>query len=124
PMACAAAVATLDTMIAMNLPQRAAALGAAIEPALASLLEAPSVAEVRGRGLLWGVELADRGRSSGAARGFEVVCETLARGVLVLADGEAQRVLELMPPVCLAASQLDSALEALRAALAATEREP
>ncbi len=56
-LACAAALATLDVLVADNLPARAAAQGRELLAGLESLcLRHPVLREVRGRGLLLGVE--------------------------------------------------------------------
>src|SRR5438132_1567775 len=59
PLACAAALATLDILEKDTLPQRAAALG---EYALQRLkkMHSPLIREVRGKGLLLGIELKRR----------------------------------------------------------------
>ncbi|MFJ7121239.1 aspartate aminotransferase family protein [Streptomyces albogriseolus] len=59
PLACAAAVATINVMEEENLVQNAASLGASVVgPGLRELAERhPSVGEVRGTGMFWAVEL-------------------------------------------------------------------
>ena len=68
---------------------------------------------MRGRGLLWGLELdsAERAQTwAGAA---------LARGVLVLAGGPEGRVVQLVPPLTITTHQLDAALDVLHETLPA-----
>ena len=113
PVACAAACAALRTLIRENLPARAAALGRELEPRLAAWpARYPAVAAVRGRGLLWGVELRSR---EAAAR---AVADALQRGVLWLAGGPAGCVAQIAPPLTIARSQLDDALARLESVLA------
>jgi 4-aminobutyrate aminotransferase-like enzyme len=116
PLACAAALAALDVLAAENLTARAARLGAPLGRRLAGWpARFPAVAAVRGRGLLWGVELVDRA----AAR--RLVGGALARGVLLLAGGPEGHVAQLVPPLTIAEPQLAAALDILEATLAQPE---
>jgi acetylornithine/succinyldiaminopimelate/putrescine aminotransferase len=112
PLACAAAAAALDVMDEERLAERAAALGEAIAPRLAAWsARYPAVAAVRGRGLLWGIEMRTREDASRWVRA------ALRRGVLMLAGGPAGKVAQIVPPLTIARPQLDGALELLEAAL-------
>ncbi len=106
PLACAAALATLDILEREELAARAAELG---EYALGRLREmcAPVVREVRGRGLLLGIELTAKVQPY-----LEQLC---ARGVLALPAGP--RVLRLLPPLVITREQLDRALTAVEEVL-------
>jgi acetylornithine/succinyldiaminopimelate/putrescine aminotransferase len=115
PLACAAALATLDEVVGRDLPARARELGARIETALAPACAAAGVA-LRGRGALWGLELRD------AATAKRFVALLRDRGVLVLAGGPEGRVAQVVPPLTIADAQLEAALGALRGALARLER--
>jgi 4-aminobutyrate aminotransferase-like enzyme len=114
PVACAAALAVLDVLEHDRLAARAARLG----PDLAARLgtwpgRLPAVAGVRGRGLLWGIELRSRddaGHCVAAAR---------RRGVLILAGGPEGRVAQVAPPLTIAEPQLAAALDLLEESLAA-----
>jgi 4-aminobutyrate aminotransferase-like enzyme len=118
PVACAAALAVLDVLAHDRLAARAARLG----PDLAARFgtwpgRLPAVAGVRGRGLLWGIELRSRdaaGRCVAAAR---------RRGVLILAGGPEGRVAQLAPPLTIAEPQLAAALDLLEESLAEAGRE-
>jgi 4-aminobutyrate aminotransferase-like enzyme len=115
PLACAAALAVLDVLEEDDLPARAAAH----EPALASRLAAwperfATVTAARGRGLLWGIELAD---TAAAAR---LVSAALGRGLLLLAGGPEGRVAQLVPPLTITHHQLHAALGALEEVLGAS----
>jgi 4-aminobutyrate aminotransferase-like enzyme len=107
PLACAAALATLDVLRDERLLLRARRLGRRI----AQRLGAISGLRWRGRGCLWGVELEDGERASRAAR----LCRE--RGLLVLAGGERGAVLQLVPPLVITERQLDRALDVLAGAL-------
>jgi acetylornithine/LysW-gamma-L-lysine aminotransferase len=100
PLACAAACAVLDTVEAEGLCERAARLG---EGLLARFREelAPGpdrpVREVRGRGLMLGLELAEA--SAPVQRRLQ------ERGVLAL--GAGLRVLRLLPPLVIGEDEID-----------------
>lgn len=113
PLACATAIAVLDVLAHRGLPRRAARLGGRIARRLAAWPSRhPAVAAVRGRGLLWGIEL----RS--AATAASLVAAARRRGVLLLAGGPAGRVVQVVPPLTIAETQLTLALDLLEAALA------
>jgi 4-aminobutyrate aminotransferase-like enzyme len=114
PVACAAALAVLDVLEQERLPARAAQLGPRLAARLAGWPDRfPAVAAVRGRGLLWGIEL--RSRQAAAAW----VAAALRRGVLILAGGPEGRVAQLVPPLSIAEPQLAGALDVLEETLAA-----
>ena len=102
PLACAAALATLDILEREALPERAAALGALALERL-SALRSPLIREVRGRGLLLGVELNRRAQPY-----LEALLE---RGVLALPAGP--NVIRLLPPLVITGEQLERVLDCL-----------
>lgn len=106
PLACAAALATLDVIEGEDLPARARELGA---HALARLraIQAPVVREVRGLGLMLGVEL--------KTKVTPVLQALMRRKVLALPAGPT--VLRLLPPLVIEKEQLDRALDAVEAVL-------
>ena len=69
----------------------------------------PVIREVRGAGLMWGLEL-----TRDAA---PVVPEALARGVIV--NRTAETVVRLLPPLVITEAEIDEALDRLDAALGA-----
>jgi 4-aminobutyrate aminotransferase-like enzyme len=112
PVACASALAVLDILEQERLPARAAELAPGVERRLAGLRDlSPAVIDVRGRGLLWGVELA----SAGLAKAWTSAVHD--RGVLLLAGGPEGRVAQIVPPLTITEPQLDAALTVLAAAL-------
>ncbi|MCZ7652448.1 MAG: aminotransferase class III-fold pyridoxal phosphate-dependent enzyme [Thermoanaerobaculia bacterium] len=115
PLACAAALAALPRLASPALLTRVRRLGAAVGRRLAGWPERfAAVAAVRGRGLLWGVEL----RSAAAAEA--AVAAARDRGVLWLAGGPEGRVAQILPPLTIAERQLAGALDRLEGALAAS----
>jgi 4-aminobutyrate aminotransferase-like enzyme len=121
PLACAAALATLDVMDAERLPARAAAWEPRLRADLSALAGAhPPVVDVRGAGMLWGLEIGGAGGRPDAERARRVVDGCLARGVLLLAGAPRGHVLELTPPLVLTDAEWAEASAALDAALAAS----
>src|SRR5581483_4965475 len=112
PLACAAALATLDILERENLAGRAARLG---DYALEYLrgLRSPLIREVRGKGLLLGIELNRRAQPY-----LEALLE---RGVLALPAGP--NVLRLLPPLVITEQQLERALATVAEVLGAQSRE-
>ncbi len=112
PLACAAALATLDVLHEEDLVARAQRLGEFVAARVQSWPRRfPAVRQVRGRGLMWGVEFEQHtlaGRWSDAA---------LHSGVLLLAGGPEGRVAELTPPLSITEAQLETALDLLQAEL-------
>lgn len=119
PLACAAALAALDVLESERLAERALSLGKdLIGPRLASWPERfAAVREVRGRGMLWGIEL----KTPSAAKGL--VAGALSHGLLLLAGGPAGTVAQIAPPLSISEPQLSSALEILESVLASIPAE-
>ncbi len=108
PLACAAALAVLDVLDEEALPARAARMGENLGTHLTAWpARFPAVAAVRGRGLLWGIEL----RSPQQAKVW--VQRACARGVLLLAGGPEGRVAQIVPPLTITEEQLAAAVEIL-----------
>ena len=92
PVAAAAALAVLDVLQDERLPGRAAGVGERLRSALASLGKA-DIVEVRGSGLLAGVQL------SSAALAAHVADELRNHGVLVGLTGKLEDALKIRPPL-------------------------
>ncbi len=108
PPACAAALASLAVLEEEKLAPRAAELGGlALERLRSATAGLASVAEVRGRGLLLGVECIGPEVVRAALDGL------LARGVIALPAGDDGRVIALSPPLSIGRDALDFALDAL-----------
>lgn len=116
PLACAAALATLRVLQRDRLPAQAAALGAYLLEGLRALQGSypELIAEVRGRGLMIGLELAEE-RFGGA-----LMSEMARRRVVAVYTLNQPRVIRLEPPLTVTRTELDLALEALAGAAEAT----
>jgi acetylornithine/N-succinyldiaminopimelate aminotransferase len=109
PFVTSVALATLTTVIGDKLPERAARLGRELMDGLRAM-GSPLVRDVRGRGLLVGIEL-----TKPAA---PVVDACREGGLLVLSAGE--KVVRLAPPLVVEPAQVQQAVGILRDALAKT----
>lgn len=110
PFAAAVATAALDVIVDERLPERAGIVGAHFRKRLRNLAS-PKVREVRGKGLLIGVELHPE---AGRARPY---CEALMeRGVLCKDTHE--QVIRFAPPLVLTDEDLDWAMERIGEVLA------
>jgi 4-aminobutyrate aminotransferase len=119
PVACAAAMATVK-LIRDQLMQNAADVGAHLIAGAKRLMEKHAlIGDVRGRGLMIGIELVrDRQTKERAtAERDRVVRECFTRGLLVL--GAGQNAIRLSPPLVLTKDQADTAVRILDEALAA-----
>jgi len=107
PLACAAAVAALDYMVEQDLPGQAARKG---EWTLRRLqqIESPLIREVRGLGLMIGIELKQRTTP--------YVRALMERGVLTLIAGRT--VLRLLPPLVISEEDLATVCDAIEEVLA------
>lgn len=108
PVSCAAALAEIEELLGRNLAEHAAETGAYLVEKLKSL---PHVKEVRGQGLLVGVEF-DAGISS-----TEVKHECLHRHLLLTAIGD--HIIRMVPPLIIDRRDCDEACEIIKASVEA-----
>jgi len=123
PVSCAAALANLGVMLEADLPGRAARLGAAaLERLRRDSRGLARVGEVRGLGLMIGIELVrDRGTKepdADLAKAVRTACRE--RGVLVGVGGTGGNVLRLQPPLVIEEQDLETALAVVLDAIAQT----
>lgn len=116
PLACAAALATLDTYEEEQLLTRGARLHAKLEAAVHSLRDRPHVIDIRNTGLVAAIELAPRPDAPAGRRAFEVFLKCWEAGVLVRATGDT---IALSPPLIVSEAQIDEIVAALGEALTA-----
>ena len=106
PLACAASIATIDEHRRLGLAKNAAERGAQLHAGLLAI-SSPKIREVRGLGLLRGIELKEN-----AGPTLKALQD---RGVLALGAGPT--VVRYLPPLVISAAQVDTVIEATRAAL-------
>ncbi len=122
PVACAAALAVLDVIEEEGLVANAAAMGSHLRAGLAELADRHEViGDVRGEGLLLGIELVSsrESRQPAAAVARAVADGMRERGVLIGATGPAGNVLKVRPPLVFGREHADLLLQTLDETLAA-----
>ena len=115
PLSCAAALAVLDAVAEPEFLQQATRLGGTIRSRLEGLATThEAIGEVRGLGPMLAIELAEQSPDQAAA----VVAAAFERGLLLLACGMYGNVIRLLPPLTIAADELDEGFALLEDALA------
>ena len=114
PLSCAAGLAALEVIVRERLYERAAMIGAELIRRIAAM-RSSKIAAVRGLGLLVGIEF----RDSESARRF--VAAAIARGIIINWTLNAEKVVRIAPPLIIATDEIDFALDAMQAALDASE---
>ena len=120
PVAMAAGLAVLDVIDQERLQENARVVGARLRAGLEELATRRRlIGDVRGRGLMLGVELVrDRATKEPAREETAELLEQLReRGVLVGKGGLYGNVLRIKPPLCITAADVDFAITALDRAL-------
>jgi 4-aminobutyrate aminotransferase len=115
PVSCAAALANFEVMQEERLPENAAARGEQLMTALGPLAnELTLVGEVRGRGLMIGLELvrdADKTPAVDAAKEVKTRCREA--GILVGVGGSLANVVRLQPPLILSEDEAGRIIDTL-----------
>ncbi|HET6228610.1 MAG TPA: aspartate aminotransferase family protein [Longimicrobiaceae bacterium] len=116
PLGCAAALASISVLRDENLVERSAEFGTGLIERLREMTSGhPNVGDVRGLGMMIGVEMVRDRESRAPAPDLagRVVVEALRRGVLLLGGGIHGNVLSLSPPFVITEEQADAALRIL-----------
>ena len=107
PVSCAAALANIEVMLEEKLPENSAARGQQILKRLQAV-NSPLIGEVRGKGLMIGVELVkDKQKTPAVAETKEVRRLCREAGVLVGAGGTFANVIRVQPPLTLTTAEAD-----------------
>ena len=119
PVACAAAIATLDVMRELDLPGRAREIEGLAKPVLQALAdEVEVIGDVRGRGAMLAIEIVKPGTTEpDPALTKAIAAEALSQGVIVLTCGTYGNVIRLLPPLVISDELLDEALTVLADAI-------
>jgi len=113
PVVCAAAIATLGVMERENLPERAGRLGKTAMKRFKEMGERfDLVGDVRGRGLLIGVELVRDRETKEPARNeaLKVCWRAWEKGLVMISFGRYGNVLRIAPPLTIGEDELEAAL--------------
>jgi beta-alanine--pyruvate transaminase len=109
PLACAAAIATLDIYANEGLFERARSLSAYWAEAMHGLRGLPHVIDIRNLGLIAGIELAPRPGQPGK-RAYDVFVACFEAGLLIRVTGD---IIALSPPLIIDRSQIDQITDRL-----------
>ena len=120
PVACAAALAAIDTMRELDLPSAARRIENAVRPRLDALHKShTAVADVRGRGAMLAIEITRPGTlEPDAASAQKVLQRCYAQGVIALTCGTWGNVVRLLPPLVIGEALLDEGLDVFESAVA------
>jgi 2,2-dialkylglycine decarboxylase (pyruvate) len=121
PLACAAGIASLDVIEGEDMPAKARAIGDRFKGHLGALAQRyEQIGDVRGRGLLLGIELVEErhSRKPAYALGQAVYRYCFERG-LIFSQRRQGSVLRFVPPMTTSEAQLDRAAQLLDDAFAA-----
>ena len=121
PVACAAALASIETMQAEDLPARARAVEALVVPRLRALADRHGVVgDIRGRGAMLAIELVSDldAKTPDAALAAAVNKACHARGLVTLTCGTFGNVFRFLPPLSISDELLGEGLDILDEAVA------
>lgn len=123
PMACGAALASLEVIEEEGLLEHALALGAFFEKRMAALKEAhPIVGDVRGKGCLQGIELVkDRGTKEPFAKAGKLVYQHAFRKGLAWVP--AGHILRMSPPIVMDVEIAAKGMDIIEESIAEVEKE-
>ena len=113
PLACAAALGTLDTYADDKLLTRGATMASSFQNALHSMKDLPNVIDVRNIGLVGGIELASIPGELGK-RAFSVFLDCWDKGLLIRTTGDT---IALSPPLIIEEQHLGQIVETLAGAI-------
>lgn len=119
PIACSAALASLEIIKEERLLANAQEMGAyAMAKLLGMKEEFPVIRDVRGVGLMIGIELGDpvTGEASGEVV-MNVLDKCLADGVLFYLCGNSGEVIRMIPPLTISKEQIDTGIDVLKTAI-------
>jgi 4-aminobutyrate aminotransferase-like enzyme len=111
------ALAQIKEVQTRRLPQRSAALGEFLLRQLRAQIPPSSRFEIRGLGLMAGVEIRQPGGAPDTAAALGVVRGMLRAGFIVLPEGESSNIISFTPPLTITRPQLAAAARAFRQAL-------
>ncbi len=118
PMACAAALATLDTYAEEELLTRADQMAAKLQDAIHTLKGQPHLVDIRNTGLVAALEFAPRPGTAPGRRAFEVFLGCWNKGLLVRAAGDN---IAISPPLIINENQIDQIVNTLGEVMATIE---
>jgi diaminobutyrate-2-oxoglutarate transaminase len=121
-IAMVAGTATMELILKENLVEAAQAKGQILQRHLNKLsAEFPLIGDVRGRGLMWGIEIVNPHKVADKLGSFpadgdmarEIKRRCLSNGLLVETGGRHGAVLRLLPPLIISEQEIDELVEKL-----------
>lgn len=118
PVSCAAASATIDKIEKDRLLEKARKVGAHAMNRLVSMKERhTSIGDVRGLGLMIGVEFVRKNGDPDREKTADIVKRALKRGLIIVECGIDKNVVRLMPPLITTLTEMDKGLDIFEEAL-------
>lgn len=120
PLACARALAMINIIYKENLMENASRVGEHIVRSMREMAEVyPLIGDVRGKGLLIGIELVKDQKTKEPAKNEakNIMDNAYKRGLLISTSGIYKNVLKLSPPLVLTEEQADAGLDILESSL-------
>ena len=113
PVGCAMALAQIKEIERLKLPQRSAELGRFVLTELSGVHSPKFTVQVRGLGLLAGIELRRHDGSPATTETFSIIKKMLTQGFILLPEGEHGNVISFTPPLMITKAQLAKAVSVL-----------
>jgi 4-aminobutyrate aminotransferase len=124
PVTMTAALVTIEVIEEEGLLTQVTEVGSRLrEGLLAIQQETPIIGDVRGKGLMLGVELVHSGKAPAPELATRVLEEARRRGLLVGRGGMYSNVLRITPPLNVSPTEVEDALEILSRVFAAVQGE-
>lgn len=126
PVSCAASLATINIILRDNILEKASRTGEYVLKRLKEIRDQhPLIGDVRGKGMILGVELVKDHKSKEPAT-FETAClvyRAYELGLLITYVGTYSNVIEITPPLTISMEEVDKALEIFEKAVDDVEKE-
>ncbi len=123
PVSCAAALANIEFLVGEDIPGKAMEKGKYFMEKCRDLAKKhPLIGDVRGRGLMIGIELVHAEKRPAAAETGALRQFCMNEGVLVGQGGVGDNVIRFQPPLVISQAEMDKALEALDKGLTSLEK--
>jgi 4-aminobutyrate aminotransferase len=118
PVSCAATIATIETIRDDNLLLRCRELGARAMARLNGMKDHhPLIGDVRGVGLMIGIELVREDGTPDSSSCSQLLGECCKRGLILINCGTGKNIIRFIPPLTISDAELDEALEIFADAL-------
>lgn len=118
PVSCAAAIATIETIRDDQLLPHCRKLGETVLTRLRALQQQlPVIGDVRGMGLMIGVELVNDDGTPAGRLCEQLLNECRQRGLLIINCGPERNIVRFIPPLTMSDAELNEALDIFAAAL-------